>query len=83
MSSPMSPLARLVLFMICLSVAGSAVAAAHYAAIDMPQQKNLTEYTRCTSGCISSDVVYMSPTGPRTPTDDACQKSCREKYFGS
>ena len=34
-----SPLARLVLFMVCLSIAGSAVAAVHYYAIDLPMQR--------------------------------------------
>ncbi len=34
-----TPLARLVLFMICLSIAGSFVAGLHYAAIDLPRQQ--------------------------------------------
>ncbi|MFA6333609.1 MAG: hypothetical protein WCX22_11695 [Methanoregula sp.] len=36
-----TPLARLVLFMVCLSIAGSIVAGAHYYAIDLPQQKSI------------------------------------------
>jgi archaellum component FlaG (FlaF/FlaG flagellin family) len=36
-----SPLARLVLFMVCLAVAGSITAGAHYYAIDIPQQNAL------------------------------------------
>ena len=36
-----SPLARLVLFMVCLAVAGSIMAGAHYYAIDIPQQNAL------------------------------------------
>lgn len=36
-----SPLASLVLFMFCLSIAGSALAGAHYYAVDLPAQKNL------------------------------------------
>lgn len=35
------PLARLVLFMVCLALAGTFVAGAHYYAIDLPQQQNL------------------------------------------
>lgn len=36
------PLARLVLFMVCLALAGTFVAGAHYYAVDLPeQQKNL------------------------------------------
>lgn len=34
-----TPLARLVLFMICLSIAGAFVGGAHYYAVDLPQQK--------------------------------------------
>lgn len=36
-----SPLARLVLFMICLALAGTVVAGAHYYAVDVPQQNTL------------------------------------------
>jgi hypothetical protein len=36
--SPQSPLALLVIFMICLAIGGSAVGAAHYYAIDLPAQ---------------------------------------------
>jgi hypothetical protein len=34
-----SPFARLVLFMVCLAIAGSCIAGAHYYTIDLPQQK--------------------------------------------
>jgi len=34
-----SPLARLVLFMVCLAIAGSCIAGAHYYSVDLPQQK--------------------------------------------
>jgi len=37
--SPQSPLTRLVLFMICLAIAGSCIAGAHYYTVDLPQQK--------------------------------------------
>jgi len=36
--SPRSPLARLVLFMVCLSIAGSFIAGIHYVAVDKPAQ---------------------------------------------
>jgi len=36
-----SPLARLVLFICCLAIAASILAAAHYLVIDLPAQKNL------------------------------------------
>lgn len=40
MESGRSPLARLLLFMICLAVAGSFFAGVHYLAIDRPAQLN-------------------------------------------
>ena len=37
--SPPSPLARRVLFIVCLAIAGSFVAGVHYVAVDLPLQK--------------------------------------------
>lgn len=37
-----SPLAQLVLFMVCLAIAGTIIAGAHYFAVDLPQQKAVT-----------------------------------------
>lgn len=34
-----SPLARLVLFMVCLAIAGTVVAGAHYYTVDLPQRQ--------------------------------------------
>jgi len=39
-----TPLARLVLLMVFLSIAGSLVAGVHYYGIDLPQQKALSEH---------------------------------------
>lgn len=36
-----APLARLVLFMVCLAIAGSVLAGAHYYAVDLPQQNTI------------------------------------------
>jgi hypothetical protein len=56
-----SPLARLVLFMFCLAILGSALATLHYAAVDLPQQKaspppdnsqKLSKCSICTSNCV-------------------------------
>jgi len=41
MSDTNSPLARLVLFIVCLSIAGSFVAGLHYVAVDLPRQQNV------------------------------------------
>jgi hypothetical protein len=61
------PLARLVLFMVCLSIAGAFVAGAHYYVIDVPQQKALSgnppantnrdtveKCNTCMNGCVYS-----------------------------
>lgn len=36
-----SPLARLVVFMVCLAILGSIIATAHYYAVDLPEQNNI------------------------------------------
>lgn len=41
MSDKKSPLARFVLFMVCLALLGCVIAGAHYIAVDLPAQKNL------------------------------------------
>lgn len=56
LSSERSPLARLVLFIVCLSIAGTVIAGMHYYAIDLPQQKALTapanaDRTDCEKSC--------------------------------
>jgi hypothetical protein len=51
MSKTLSPLVRLVLFMICLSIAGSIVAGAHYYAVDLPQQQTLQAPTNLEYEC--------------------------------
>lgn len=83
MSESRSPLARLILFMVCVSIAGSFVAGTHYVAVDLPQQKALEEYTRCTGGCVSTNVMYTTPYGTQNPTDESCQKRCRDTYLHS
>lgn len=84
-SSSRTALARLVLFSVVFSLAGCIVAFIHYAAIDQPAQEKeqaaLTAYTRCTSSCIRTNVVYISPAGPQNPGDDACMQKCREQYL--
>ena len=68
-----SPLARLVLFMVCLSIAGAFVAGAHYYVIDLPQQKALSGYppanmpnsdlmkkcNSCMNNCVYSGKNYF------------------------
>lgn len=61
-----SPLARLVLFMICVSVAGAFVAGAHYYVIDLPQQ-NLVQ--------APANFLFGS-----SACADSCKASCQRNY---
>ncbi|MDO9326423.1 MAG: hypothetical protein Q7T80_15850, partial [Methanoregula sp.] len=66
--STRSPRARHVPFMVCLAIAGSCVAGAHYYTVDLPQQKatppenngiKLVEDCRiCKSNCYSEPDIY-------------------------
>jgi len=75
---PQSPLARLVLFMVCLSIAGSLVAGVHWFAIDLPVQQaralhppanqNTELFAACKicmQGCKFDSNIY------------ACEMTCR------
>jgi len=50
-----SPLARLVLFIICIAIAGTFVAGAHYHTVELPAQQSLQAPTNdyCTNECYS------------------------------
>lgn len=49
-----TPLARLVLFMVCLSIAGGLLATAHYYAVDLPEQNIIqAPENKCGSACTS------------------------------
>jgi hypothetical protein len=70
MSEPApSPLARLVMFMICLAIAGSILAGAHYYAIDLPAQQAAlhapanarisdSAYNTCMLNCLGDPLYY-------------------------
>ncbi|MCK9579989.1 MAG: hypothetical protein M0Q92_06000 [Methanoregula sp.] len=85
--SPKSPLARLILFMVCLSIAGTIVAGAHYYAVDLPQQANLQaptnaddcgcyyEYTACLAPCRGSGA-YAGCGATCYPAYLVCQEGC-------
>jgi len=65
-ASGQSPLARLMLFMICLAAVGSIVAGAHYFTVDLPAQQTVpspenagwgtTSCTQCKQDCGSSST---------------------------
>ncbi len=57
-----TPLSRLILFMICLAIAGSIVAGAHYYAVDLPVQNAVTQQpANC---CRCPPPVAVSPLEP-------------------
>jgi hypothetical protein len=76
------PLARFVLFMICLAIAGSAIAVVHYGVVDLPAQATLQaprnalaplpetctkeNMDKCESGC----------THPNGVIDLNCYEAC-------
>lgn len=61
-----SPLARLVLFMVCLSVAATFIAVVHYAAVDLPQQKVVAP----------KNFVYPAVTDCDLFLDQGCDNYC-------
>jgi hypothetical protein len=74
-----SPLAHLVLFLVCLSIAGTAIAGAHYYAVDLPKQ-NAVVAPQNTDGyscgiCVRYCVMGGTP-GDRC-VNEICQGSCK------
>jgi hypothetical protein len=69
-----SPLTSLVLFMICLAIAGSFLAGAHYYAIDQPQQK--TVVAPANSGSLSCQECY-DWCAREHPNSGGCKYNCQ------
>ena len=72
MSDQNSPLARLVLFMVCLAIAGTIAAGAHYVLIDIPEQEMAPppmnyDGAACAS-CMASCAYKV--------WDDSCVNAC-------
>ena len=63
-----SPLARLVLCMVCLSIMGSAIAGAHYYAVDLPLQQG-TLAPANTGFCNEMIIAAMQNSCPKTVCD--------------
>jgi hypothetical protein len=69
--SAQSPLARFIVFMVMLSVAGSILAGFHYYAVDLPQQKDLRPPSNM--GLVAChDKCYQE--------ERACQGKCEGPY---
>lgn len=86
-SEPKSPLARLVLFMVCLSAAGAFIAGVHYAAVDLPQQQSVTapengnmDLTQCLAVC---DATYWRGTNEGVVKCAGCYNDCVDQYLKS
>ena len=65
-----TPLARLVLFMVCLSIAGSFIAGAHYTMVDLPAQKSMQAPTNtgsCMDACHAEQINCRANCGPDRP----------------
>lgn len=90
LSETRSPLARLVLFMVCLSIAGTFIAGVHYAAVDLPQQQSVTAptnscrdlngYLACAIGCINKYPV-ADHNDPNLLTQVKCKNACWDTYW--
>jgi hypothetical protein len=82
-----SPLARLVLFMICLAVAGSIIAGVYYYAVELPAQKaaSAPENSWCTDQCYNAYFNCVSIKGSDASAcireRDACVIGCEGKTY--
>ena len=91
--SAQSPLARLVLFMVVLSVAGSILAGFHYYAVDLPQQQvkqppqnQQGPLTDCYAKCYSDEDLCTRPATSLKEYDQcaetrlACTMRCDDTF---
>jgi hypothetical protein len=74
--SERSPLARLVLFMVCLAVAGSVLGWAHYLVIDLPAQKNLPAPENAQSS--GSNCALCLHNCEIDPDRYSCEAMCKD-----
>ena len=87
MSEPRSPLARLVLFMFFLSIAGAFIAGVHYAAIDLPQQNSViapTNGNEVLTACLAAcEAKYWRGTPQGVNAAVGCANACVDQFFAS
>lgn len=89
--STRSPLARLVLFVVCLSIAGTIIAGAHYYAVDLPRQSAVTApenglppVQNC--GCSERHLFCISNCDTVCSKDNPlgcfmCDQTCETNYY--
>ena len=82
--SEKSPLTRLVLFIVCLAIAATIVAGAHYLAVDLPAQETALHPPANSESCTISykgSCAYIRATICRVGgTDLDWLKSCMKDY---
>jgi hypothetical protein len=85
LSESHTPLARLVLFMVCLSAAGACVAGVHYFSVNLPQQQavqapsNAGDDHCCQSGTCQGLAVQCQ-SGCTGSDRASCLKTCYSRY---
>ena len=72
--STQSPIARLILFIVCLAIAGSIVGGIHYVAVDLPQQNEAMLTVPQNNNCLAQTIACLKePPGCCTgPCAGAC-----------
>ncbi len=73
-ASDQSPLARLMLFLVCLAVVGSIVAGVHYYAIDLPLQEHISILQPENAAFIGCEKCRFACT--YSPTPIKCLNDC-------
>jgi hypothetical protein len=77
--SQKSPLARLVLFIVCLSIAGSIIAGVYYFAIGLPQQNTLQAPEN--SACADTCRIQFNACAGACGDNQLCRGLCNEVYL--
>ena len=72
--STLSPIARLILFIVCLAIAGTIVGGIHYVAVDLPQQEEAMLTVPQNNNCLAQMIACLKePPGCCTgPCAGAC-----------
>jgi hypothetical protein len=84
-SEQKSPLARLVLFMVCLSIVGVLVSGAYVSVVEQPQRNSLTapqngngDLTACFAAC---EAKYWRGTNEGVLKCAECFDACAKQYL--
>lgn len=74
-SPAISPLHHLVLFIVCLALAASCLAGAHYYIVDLPQQEEPVLVQPSNNNCEAQYILCLKTSSPEEM--DECLGSCR------